>query len=97
MKPIKFSKFNQILEPHSSDIESLPVLTNRYADNRPEIITCWQLSLRERLIVLFRGKLFVHSLSLHLPPIKASVDFRHIQQIEQWYEEEIDRDETGQG
>ncbi|HEY9657694.1 MAG TPA: hypothetical protein V6C65_04455 [Allocoleopsis sp.] len=92
MKPVKFSKFNQILEAHSPDVENLPVLTSRYGDNSPEIITCWQLSWWERWVVLFRGKLFVHSLSLHLPPIKASVDFRHVQEIEQWYQDGVDRD-----
>lgn len=86
MRPIKFSKFNQ-MEIGEPPILTAPILISRYGDGSPEIITCWQLSWWERLIVLFRGKLFVQMIALHPVPVKPSVDFAHVQEIEKWYEE----------
>lgn len=90
MKPIVFSSFNQPAIAHVPNIGVMPVLTSRYSDGTPEVISCWQLSFWERIVVLVTGKLFVHTLGNATPPIKPSVGFAHVREIEQWYKTQED-------
>ena len=69
MKPIKFKETNKILQKPDNmideDCQSLYV----YTDEK-QCISCWKLSLWERLKLIFTGKLWVrvHSGSTQ-PPI----------------------------
>ena len=53
MKPIKFKEQNIIYAKDQKEYNSLPAF--RYDDG--EVISCWRLSLKERIKVLFKGKI----------------------------------------
>jgi hypothetical protein len=61
MKPIEFKGFNKILAKDQPQYQPLPVLWE--ADGR--VISCWKLSLKERLKVLFGGKLWLSQLTFN--------------------------------
>jgi len=61
MKPIEFKGFNKILAKDQPQYQPLPVLWE--ADGR--VTSCWKLSLKERLKVLFGGKLWLSQLTFN--------------------------------
>lgn len=77
MKPIAFAQANKDLQPsgqqYSGDVTqvvSLPVFTNE-----EQCISCWQLSIWERLQLLFSGKLWLQVLSGSTqPPVAFRTD-----------------------
>ena len=60
MRPIKFKECNLVL-----DIGQLPVF--KVMDMSGTITACVQLSWRERLILLFTGKLWYQVVTFHRP------------------------------
>jgi|SRR5919199_6218399 hypothetical protein len=86
MKPISFSDHEKMMQGGSPDIAELPVLTSINTAGLPEVISCWKLSWRERLFVLFKGKVFVHLLTYRHPPLFVSTQEGHIRTIEKGYE-----------
>lgn len=65
MKPIEFPEHNLVYAKNQPEYIPLPV----FKDNSPEgqCISCWQLSLVERLRILFTGKLWVSLMTFNKP------------------------------
>lgn len=61
MKPIKFPGCN--VEFGKDQKEYLPLPSHRANDGC--VTTCWKLSLKERLIVLLSGKVFIQILTFN--------------------------------
>ena len=73
MKPIYFKEHNKVYAKDQPQYLSLPVYEDDEQGGR--VFHCWGLSLKERLQILFRGKLWVMVLNFHQPlqPIKFLV------------------------
>lgn len=73
MKPIEFEQQNKLYtrpaDMTDEECSSLPV----YQDNR-EIISCWQMSWKERFKALLTGKIWFSVLAQRQPPICLSVE-----------------------
>jgi len=65
MKPIKFKEVNITYAENQSEYLPLPVFKNDSPHG--ECISCWQLSFKERIIILFTGKLWVSLMSFNKP------------------------------
>lgn len=50
-------------------------------DSEGAVITCWKMSLRERLLALFRGQIFLTVLTFHKPlqPVRLEVTAPEVQ------------------
>jgi len=53
MKPVKFKEHNVIIAEKQDEYQNLPA----YVGN-DQVVSCWKLSLRERLVLLLTGKLW---------------------------------------
>lgn len=75
MKPIEFPEQTVVIAKDQPQYQPLPA--HRFADD-PEgrIVFCWKLRFRERLIVLFTGKLWHSVLTFNRPlqPQMLSID-----------------------
>lgn len=77
MKPIKFKHWNKDLQPskrkYSSnvkEVKSLPIFTNG-----EQCVSCWKMSIFERIKGLITGKIWLHVLSGEdQPPVILSFD-----------------------
>ncbi len=65
MKPIKFKGQNVTFAENQPEYQPLPAFKNDGPQG--EVISCWQLSFRERLRIFFTGKLWVSLLSFNQP------------------------------
>lgn len=67
MKPIKFREHNTVYAEHQEEYEPLP----SYKTEDGTVISCWKLTWRERLTVLFTGKVwcFVETFNRPLQPM----------------------------
>lgn len=65
MKPIEFKEQNTVFGEGQKEYLPLPA----YVDPDPEgyVITCWRLSIKERLAVLLSGCLWLSQMSFHEP------------------------------
>jgi len=63
MKPVKFAECNTIYAEHQEEYQPLPAC--RFRDG--SLVTCWHLSLAERLRLLFSGKLWLNVLTFNQP------------------------------
>lgn len=63
MKPVKFAEQNVIYAEHQPEYQPLP--SHKTADG--EVITCWGLDWRERLLVLFTGRVWWRTLTFGGP------------------------------
>lgn len=72
MNPIKFKEHNKIYAEDQEPYIPLPV----YEDEDHEVIHCWKLSVKERLHILFTGKLWINVLNFGQPlqPIMPMVN-----------------------
>ena len=72
MKVIEFKGCNVVYAEDQPEYLKLPGL--RMEDG--ELMTCWELSIKERLKILFTGKMWLNILTSHKPlqPLKMSVD-----------------------
>jgi hypothetical protein len=65
MKPIKFKEQNCVFAKDQPEYLPLPVFK---ADTpQGECVSCWQLSFRERLRILFTGKLWACLMTFNKP------------------------------
>lgn len=65
MKPIKFKECNVEFAKDQPEYNSLPAY--KVNSEQGEVITCWKLSFRERLRVLFFGCIWLNLLSFNKP------------------------------
>ena len=73
MKPIEFKDCNVIFAKHQP--EYLPLPAHKSQDSVGLVTTCWELTWRERFIILFSGHLFLQQMTFNTPlqPQKPSV------------------------
>ena len=71
MKPIEFLGCNCVYAKDQPEYIPLPA----HKSKEGEVTTCWKLSLKERLTVLFKGKLYLSVLTFNKPlqPLKLTV------------------------
>ena len=65
MIPIEFKEQNVVYAKDQK--EYLPLPAYKHHTKQGEVVSCWQLSLRERLRILFTGKLWVSLMSFNKP------------------------------
>lgn len=65
MEPIKFKEANHILAKDQPQYKPLPVFISEQPSG--EVVSCWRLSWKERLGILFTGKLWAASMTFHKP------------------------------
>ena len=72
MKPIKFKEMNCTYAENQPEYLPLPA----YKDFNGEVISCWSLSLYEKMRILLTGKLWITVLTFNksLQPICTSID-----------------------
>lgn len=58
MKAIKFKESNVVFAEDQEEYKSLPAL--KLDDEMGNIISCWELSFKERVIILFTGKMWLN-------------------------------------
>jgi hypothetical protein len=63
MKPISFPEHNAVYAKDQPEYLPLPV----YRDPNGTVTSCWSLSFRERLKVLFAGRLWLTTLTFNHP------------------------------
>ena len=59
MNPVKFPESNITFAKNQPEYLPLPA----YRDEYGRVITCWQLSWKERIEILFKGKLWLNILT----------------------------------
>jgi hypothetical protein len=74
VKPIRFKEQNVVYAKNQQPYLPLPSYQDDEQGGR--IFHCWKLTIRERIKILFTGKLWINVLNFHLPPqpIKPMVD-----------------------
>jgi hypothetical protein len=65
MKPKKFKEANVTFAKDQPEYQPLPAF--RSDSPQGEVITCWNLSFRERLRVLFKGEIWLSMLTFNKP------------------------------
>lgn len=65
MKPIEFKEQNIIFAKDQPEYKPLPA--HKVSSPRGEVISCWKLSLTERIRLLITGRLWVSLLSFNKP------------------------------
>jgi len=70
MKPITFKECNSEFAKNQKQYKTLPA----YYDNGKEghVVTCWKLSFKERIRILFKGKVWM-SLMTFKNPLQPSL------------------------
>lgn len=65
MKPIQFPEANITFAKDQPEYQPLPA----FKDPGPEgaVVSCWQLTFKERIKILFTGKLWLSLWSFHKP------------------------------
>ncbi|WP_028664436.1 hypothetical protein [Runella zeae] len=65
MKPIRFQEVNKVYAENQPEYTPLPVFAK---DNQEgEVVSCWKLSILERIRLLITGKLWVSLYTFHQP------------------------------
>ena len=74
MKPISFKDQNIVYASNQPEYQPLPAL--KFDTSEGEVISCWGLSFKERIKVLFSGKVWISLLSFNkeLTPSYLSVN-----------------------
>ena len=69
MKPVKFKQVNRVYAKDQPEYQPLPAFIEEDKTFNPhgEVISCWKMSLRERLIVLFTGRVWLSLWCFHKP------------------------------
>lgn len=65
MKPVDFEGSNCVFAENQEEYLSLPAY--KHGDECGTVTACWQLSIRERLKVLFTGKMYLSLLTFNKP------------------------------
>lgn len=63
MNPIKFKESNVVFAENQSEYLPLPA----FKDVNGIVITCWKLSVKERLKILFGGKIWLSMMTFNKP------------------------------
>lgn len=63
MKPIKFKEQNITFAENQPEYQPLPA----FKDRDGVVISCWQMSFKERMKVLFTGKIWLLLMSFNKP------------------------------
>ena len=63
MKPIKFKEVNTTFAKDQPEYLPLPV----YKSDDGVVISCWSMSIKERLQILFTGRLWLRMLTFNEP------------------------------
>ena len=73
MNPIKFKEHNKVYAENQESYIPLPVYEDKEHGGR--VIHCWKLSVKERIHVLFTGKLWINVLNFgqSLQPIMPMI------------------------
>jgi hypothetical protein len=66
MKPIKFPEANVVFAENQEEYLPLPAFVDR-EDPNGTVVSCWGLSLWERVKVLWSGRIYLSVLSFHQP------------------------------
>jgi hypothetical protein len=71
MKPVKFPEQNKTYAENQKEYLPLPV-----CDNGEEVVSCWKLSVWERVKILFKGHLWLSEKMFGKPltPVFLTVD-----------------------
>ncbi len=74
MIPIEFEGHNKVYAKDQKEYLPLPVYEDEIQGGR--VFHCWQLSFKERIKILFTGKLWINVLNFgqKLQPIKPMID-----------------------
>ena len=74
MKPLKFKQHNKVYAENQEPYLPLPVYEDEKQGGR--VFHCWQLSFKERIKILFTGKLWIMVLNFgkRLQPILPVAD-----------------------
>lgn len=72
MKPIKFPGQNIVFAEHQPEYQPLPA----FISDDGIVVSCWRLTFRERLRMLFTGRIYLLSMTFNRPlqPLLPSVD-----------------------
>ena len=65
MKPIKFKHVNITYAKDQKEYQALPALLLKGKEG--QVVTCWKLTRKERLKILFTGKVWMSLFSFHKP------------------------------
>ena len=66
MTPIEFKEQNVVFAKDQPPYQPLPAMVDVNSD-QGEVVTCWRLSLSERLRVLFKGNIWMTMMTFHKP------------------------------
>ena len=89
MKPIEFKHQNVVFAKDQPEYQPLPAL--KIDSQQGEVVCCWKMSVKERLKVLFTGKVWVSLMTFNKPltPSYISVNRKDVYSIpqdsEKWY------------
>ena len=67
MNAIEFKEQNVVFAKDQPPYLPLPAMVDVNSD-QGEVVTCWGLSLSERLRVLFKGNIWMTMMTFHKPP-----------------------------
>jgi hypothetical protein len=72
MKPVKFKGSNVTIAENQKQYNPLPA----YIDKSGNVVTCWKFSFRERLILLFTCRVYLHTHTFNQPlqPMKMYIE-----------------------
>jgi len=95
MKPLEFEHQNTVFAKDQPQYQSLPAL--RLEDSPGgEVITCWGLSFKERLKILFTGKMWVSLMMFgkdvtpsYLSVNREEVYYHPSDDAPKWYDEPL--------
>ena len=78
MKPIKFKESNIVFAKDQPEYIPLPAFKNDSPNG--EVVSCWKLTFRERVKILFTGKLWCCLLTFNKPltPSFFTVDKKEV-------------------
>lgn len=78
MKPIKFKHHNIVYAKDQKEYMPLPAL--KIPSKEGQVITCWKLTFKEKMKVLFTGKVWLNlwTFNKDLQPQYVSIDRRKI-------------------
>ena len=87
MKAIEFKEQTIIIAEHQEEYESLPAHIEKGVYGTTTF--CWELTLKERLKLLFTGKLWHQVLTFNKPlqPQLLQVDKPELTKVESWKKE----------
>ena len=65
MKPIKFPEHNVVYAENQPEYIPLPAFKSDTTNG--EVISCWKLSFKERIRILFKGELWISMMTFNKP------------------------------